>query len=495
MSSAKKKPGKRPGKKPGKKPDQVIPEGGKATMDLSVNSHEDWEAIRKSWSQVQAEKIQAKTERFFVTDQELPLSRHIILMTIVLCLISFILWASFASLDEVTRGFGKIIPSSELQEIASLEAGIVEEFFVTKGERVKKGQLLIRLRDIAASSDLETNRSRYLGLLATVTRLQATVESSKTVSFPQNVRDGAPESVAEELKTFQANKERIRKQRNVLEQQLNQRKQEVVELQSRISDLKKVIVLSRKEKAMIEPLVARGSAPQIELIQLERGIREQLTELNSLTKSMPRTHSAIKEAQSRIEELESSALADAQRELSEKTIEVSSLKETLSGLRDRKDQTEIVSPVNGIIHDMTVNTKGGVVQPGQAIVQIVPEGEPLFVEAKIKPSDIAFLRPKIAGRAGQKAMVKITAYDFSIYGGLDGELISISPDTITDEKGETFYRVRIQTAQNELVRKGEVLPITTGMEAQVDILTGKKTVMEYLLKPLVKTLNQSLSER
>ncbi|MGB1076665.1 MAG: HlyD family efflux transporter periplasmic adaptor subunit, partial [Bdellovibrionales bacterium] len=156
---------------------------------------------------------------------------------------------------------------------------------------------------------------------------------------------------------------------------------------------------------------------------------------------------------------------------------------------------EITSPVNGIIHDMTVNTKGGVVQAGQPIVQIVPEGEPLFVEAKIKPSDIAFLRPRVAERAGQSAMVKITAYDFSIYGGLDGELISISPDTITDEQGETFYRVRIRTDETELVRKGEVLPITTGMEAQVDILTGKKTVMEYLLKPFVKTLNQSLSER
>ncbi len=478
-----------------KKPDQVIPEGGKATVDLSVNSHEDWQAIRKTWADTQLEKIQAKSERFFVTDEDLPLSRHIILMVITLLFISFIAWASFATLDEVTRGFGKIIPSSELQEVASLESGIVEEFFVTKGERVKEGQRLVRLRDIAASSDLESNKSRYLGLLATVTRLQAAVDGSNTVSFPPNVREGAPESVAEEIKTFQANKNRIKEQGNVLKQQLAQREQEIVELRSRMSDLNKVIALSQKEKSMIEPLVARGSAPQIELIQLERGIREQMTELNGLRQSAPRADSAVKEAQSRIDELESSAIAEAQRELSEKTIEVYSLKETLSGLRDRKDQTEITSPVNGIIHDITVNTKGGVVQPGQPIVQIVPEGEPLFVEAKIKPSDIAFLRPRIADRVGQKAMVKITAYDFSIYGGLDGELISISPDTITDEQGETFYRVRIQTDQTELIRKGEILPITTGMEAQVDILTGKKTVMEYLLKPFIKTLNQSLSER
>lgn len=488
MSKDKKEPTK-------KKPDQVIPEGGKATMDMSVNSHEDWEAIRKSWSQTQMEKVQAKSEKFFVTDDELPLSRHIILVTIFALFATFVVWASFAPLDEVTRGFGKIIPSSELQEVASLEAGIVDDFFVTKGERVKKGQLLVRLRDIAASSDLETNRSRYLGLLATMSRLQAEVDQSGTVTFAKEVQDGVPDSVAEELRTFKANKDRMVEQKEVLNRQLDQRKQEVVELTSRISDLKQVIALSRKEKAMIEPLVARGSAPKIELVQLERGIRQQITELNSLKTSAPRARSAIQEAESRMAELKSSALADAQRELSEKTIEVGSLKETLLGLRDRKDQTEITSPVNGIVHDITVSTRGGVVQPGQPIVQIVPEGEPLFVEAKIKPSDIAFLRPKIANRVGQSAMVKITAYDFSIYGGLDGELISISPDTITDEKGETFYRVRIQTAQNELVRRGEVLPITTGMEAQVDILTGKKTVMEYLLKPFVKTLNQSLSER
>ncbi len=478
-----------------KQPDQVIPEGGKATMDLSVNSNEDWRAIRKSWTQTKLEKLQAKSERYFTTDEELPLSRHIILIAITAFFFSFIVWASFASLDEVTRGFGKIIPSSELQEVASLEPGIVEDFFVTKGERVEKGQVLIRLRDIAASSDLESNRSRYLGLLATVTRLQAEVDRADTISFPPKVQSGAPESVTEELKTFQANKDRMREQKQVLEDQLSQRKQEIIELDSRISDLKQVIALSRKEKSMIEPLVARGSAPKIELVQLERGIRQQITELNSLKKSAPRAKSAAKEAQSRIDEIESTAIADSQRELSEKTIEVNSLKEALSALKDRKEQTEITSPVNGVVHDITVHTKGGVVQAGQPIVQIVPEGEPLFVEAKIKPSDIAFLRPKIADRAGQEAMVKITAYDFSIYGGLDGELISISPDTITDEQGETFYRVRIRTDETELVRKGEVLPITTGMEAQVDILTGKKTVMEYLLKPFVKTLNQSLSER
>ena len=474
---------------------RTMPEGGRETMDLSVNKTEDWQEIRQNWAKTQVEKLQAHAENVFVTDEELPMTKHITFVMIFLFFVFFVLWASFAEMDEVTRGFGKIIPSSELQEVASLEPGIVDEFLVTKGDRVKKGQVLVRLRDVAASSDLETNRARYLGLVATLARLQAEVAGKDSIEFPEEVEKGAPQSVREEMNTFRANKAQLRDQKSVLEQQLSQRRQEVSELNTRAADLRRVINLSRDEKNVIEPLVARGSAPQLELIQLERGIQERQTDLNGVLQSLPRAKSAIAEAQARITELEQTAKTEAQAELSEKTIEMNSIKNALTGLRDRKDRAEVTSPVDGIIHNLTVNTKGGVVQAGQPIVQIVPAGEPLFVEARIKPKDIAFLRPRIGDRPGQKATVKITAYDYSIFGGLDGELIDISPDTITDEKGETFYRVRIQTNETELKRKGEILPITTGMEAQVDILTGEKTVMEYLLKPFVKTLSQSMGER
>ncbi|MGE4313421.1 MAG: HlyD family type I secretion periplasmic adaptor subunit [Pseudobdellovibrionaceae bacterium] len=481
--------------KPKKDNIPTMEEGETVTMDLSVNKTEDWEKIRMGWAKRQVEKLQAHAERTFVVDEDIPMSAHMTLVIITLFFIFFIFWASFAEMDEVTRGFGKVIPSSELQEVASLEPGIVDEFMVRKGDRVKQGQVLVRLRDVAATSDLETNEARYLGLQAAITRLKAEVDGAATVEFTEDVQKGAPKSVREQLNTFRTNKRQLEEQKMVLESQLAQRRQEINEAQQRASDLSRTIALSRQEKSMIEPLVKRGSAPQIELIQLERGIAERQTELNSVRESIPRARSAMNEAQARISELESTYKADAQTELSEKTIELSSIEKALTGLEDKRNRTELTSPVTGIVQNITVTTKGGVVQAGQPIVQIVPEGEPLFVEAKIKPRDVAFLRPRMGDHAGQKATVKITAYDYSIYGGLDGELIDISPDTITDEKGETFYRVRVKTNETELHRKGEVLPISTGMEAQVDILTGQKTVMEYLLKPFVKTLTQSMSER
>ena len=240
---------------------------------------------------------------------------------------------------------------------------------------------------------------------------------------------------------------------------------------------------------MIEPLVAKGSAPKLELLQLQRTIKEKNAELNGYLSSLPRARSAVNEAKARIEDIQSSAQAEAQTELSAKLIEMNEIKERLSAISERKDRTEIKSPVNGTIQDITVNTVGGVVRPGEDFIKIVPKDDQLIVEAEVRPSDRAFIYP------GQKAVVKLTAYDFSIYGGLDAVLTDISADTFEDEEGNSFYKVKLRTEETELKRKGEVLPITVGMVASVDILTGKKTVMQYLLKPFIKTLDNAMNER
>lgn len=456
--------------------------------EKSFNNKEDWDKAQESWMKAQGSRIQAHANRFFTTDEDLPLSRHILLFSIAAFFFIFVLWANFAKLDEVTRGDGRVIPSSEVQKLSSLEGGIVDEFFVKEGEEVRAGQTLVRLRDIEASSDLDSNNVRYLGLLAAVTRLQAEVEG-EVPEFPDEVMQGAPQSVTEELNTFRANREKMQGQISILEQQLSQRQQELRELQTRANDLREVIRLSREEKSMIEPLVERGSAPRVELIQLERALKERQSELNSVLTSVPRARSAIEEAQARIDEIKTTARAESQTELSAKMVEMNAIKESLGALQDRKTRTEIKSPVNGFVKDFKVNTVGGVVKPGEDFIEIVPKDDQLLVEVQIRPSDIAFLYPE------QPAVVKITAYDFSIYGGLDGRLVDISPDAIINEKGESFYRVRVQTYENALKRKGEILPIIPGMVASVDILTGEKTVMEYLLKPFVKTLDKAMNER
>ncbi|MGH1398566.1 MAG: HlyD family type I secretion periplasmic adaptor subunit [Alphaproteobacteria bacterium] len=460
-----------------------------ADDNITINDAPEWENVQANWAKEKANRMKAHAMRVFDTDEDVPLSKHFLLLFIVVFWMLFIIWANFAPLDEVTRGEGKIIPSTNVQALQSLEAGIVDEFLVREGDRVEKGQVLLRLNQIEAASDLGANKARYLGLLASITRLQAEAEGKGTVEFPEDVIKGAPQSVTEELNAFRANRQQLQGQKNIFQQQLMQREQEVRELNTRIADTRGVIGLQRQEMEMIEPLVARGSAPKLELLQLERVLKEKNTELNGYLSSLPRARSAAGEVRARLKDLDSTSQADAQTELSAKLIEMNEIKERLSAMTERKDRTDIRSPVSGTIQEITTNTVGGVVRPGEDIIKIVPEDDKLIVEAEVRPSDRAFIYP------GQKAIVKLTAYDFAIYGGLDAELTDISADTFEDQEGNVFYKVKLTTKETELKRKGEVLPIEVGMVASVDILTGEKTVMQYLLKPFFKTLDTAMRER
>lgn len=446
------------------------------------------EKARQGWMTSQLQKAAAHADRVLMTDEDLPLSRHVILIAICGFFLLFFVWATFASLEETTRGEGKVVPSKEIQKLSSLEGGIIDQMMVKEGDEVKEGQIVARLRDVGASADYGSNEARMMGLKAGIARLQAEVEG-RMPEFPADVMEKLPQAVAEEMAAYRANQEKINGQTVIYQQQKSQRSQELSELQIKSSDINGQIAIIRDRKNMVEPLVARGSAPKMELLEFEQQIREKQTELNSVNAAMPRARSAIAEAEARIRDVESSARAAAQTELSAKTSEMTAIEKGLVGLEDKKDRTEIKSPVNGYVKDVKVYTVGGVVQPGQDFIEIVPKDDQLLVEARIKPMDIAFLYPD------QPAMVKISAYDFSIYGGLKGKVVGISPDAVTDEKGESFYTVRVMTQENALKRKGEVLPIIPGMVATVDILTGEKTVMEYILKPFVKTIDASMNER
>ncbi len=413
---------------------------------------------------------------------------HLLLYSIAVFFIIAAIWASFTELDEVTRAEGKVIPSSEVQVIQNLEGGIVEDILVKEGDVVKAGQVILRMRNVQAKSEYLSNRKRYLSLLATVVRLQAEAEG-KTPKFSKKLVKEAPDAVSRETSAFEANKRETKSQSNVLEQQLKQRKQEVRELQKRISDLSRVIRLTQKEHEMIKPAVAKGAAPKIELVQLERQLAEQQSELNGLRLALPRTKSSVREAEERLTEQNSAFRAKAQRELAEKRAELESLKEALTAYKDRDERTEIKSPVYGTVKDIKVNTIGGVIRPGDPIMEIVPLNDQLLIEAKIRPSDIAFIYPS------QKAIIKITAYDFSVYGGLDGEVIDISADTIADEEGNSFYRVKVRTIETSLKRAGKEYKIIPGMTTSVDIITGKKSIKDYILKPFIKASQTALRER
>ncbi|MDY0029557.1 MAG: HlyD family type I secretion periplasmic adaptor subunit [Pseudobdellovibrionaceae bacterium] len=461
----------------------------KEPQELNMNSNEGWNAIQANWTKQNADRIAAYADRYFMADEDIPLHKHLILVLTFFFFFSFVVWATFADIDETARGEGQVIPAGEVQIIQNLEGGIVEAFLYKEGDRVKKDEVIMRLKDVGALSDLGSNEARYLGLLASITRLQAEVDGKESIEFSDDVMKKAPQSVTEELNAFRANRDKLREQLNVLDQQLSQRRQEIAELKTRASNLAAVINLSIQEKNMIEPLIAKGSAPKIELVQLQRGIKEKQTELDGVRQSIPRAESAMAEAEARIAEMKKSSVAESQAELASKMIEMNTIKQSLGALEDKKDRTEVRSPVNGTIKDFKVNTVGGVVRPGDPIAEIVPVDDNLLVEVKIRPSDIARLRPEMP------AMVKITAYDFTIYGGLKGEVVDISPDTIKNDKDESFYRVLVRTEENSLYREGKSLPIIPGMIATVDIVTGHKTVMEYLMKPFLKTVQNSMNEK
>jgi adhesin transport system membrane fusion protein len=413
---------------------------------------------------------------------------HLLLLTIVLFFALFFAWASWAKLDEVTRGEGKVIPSSQVQKVQNLEGGIVAAIDVHEGDVVDRGQVLLRIDNVRAASDLRENRKRYLALLGAIARLRAEVDET-SISFPPEVLTDAPDVAKDERALYEARQADLQSELAILRDQAEQREQELTELKTKIDQLTRSQALAQQELEITAPLAANRVVSKIDFLRLQRQINDLNGELDTARLSVPRVEAAVREAHRRLEERQLKFRADAQRELATDQPQATALAEVIKAAADQVRRTEVRSPVRGTVKRLLVNTVGGVIQPGQDLVEIVPLDDTLLIEAKIRPADIGFLHP------GQSALVKVSAYDYSIYGGLKGKVEDISADTITDDKGESFYRVRVRTHDTALEKAGQPLPITPGMTAQVDILTGQKTVMDYLLKPILKAKERALRER
>jgi len=417
------------------------------------------------------------------------LSANILLISIIAFFGGAAVWASVAELDEVTAGQGRVIPSSQLQVVQNLEGGILRSISVKEGDLVQAGQVLLTIDDTLVSSKFREDRSKVLALQAAIIRLRAETAGEEPV-FPEELSIERPGLVTTELALYNARQGELRASVQALRDLVSQRRQERVEAESRISQLSGSQALAREELAILRPLVDQGVSARIELIRLERQINDISGDLAAAQTSIPRIQSSLNEASQRIEERRANFRSQVATELSEAQSGLATYTEVLTGAQDRVRRTEIRSPVNGEVQQILINTVGGVIQPGQDLVHIVPLEDNLLVEAQIRPADIAFLYP------GQEAVIKITAYDFSIYGGLKATLEQISADTITDEEGESFYQIRVRTERSFLLAKnGETLPIIPGMVAEVDVLTGKKSVMDYLLKPILKARQNALRER
>ncbi len=459
----------------------------KNALKAELNGKPLWQQWFESEAEADNRDITYMSSAAGAVLEQSPRGGQQLLWSIALFFVVMVIWAALAEVDEFTRGEGKVIPSSYVQVVQNLEGGILAELHVREGQVVKANQPLLRIDDTRFSSSQREAKVTLEQLKAKIARLDAEAEGELFVI--EEFADIDSHALQEELAVYSSRQLELKSRNQVLIEQIQQKKQELSELGAKRNQIGRSLELLESELTMTRPLADQGAISKVELLRLERQVNDLQGELEAAVLAMPRAESSLEEARQKLSNGELAFKAEAQKERSEIASELSRLMETRGALEDRVQRTLVRSPVAGTVKQLMVNTIGGVIQPGMDIVEIVPIEDKLLVEARVRPADIAFLHP------GQKAKVKFTAYDFSIHGGLDGEVVHISPDTIVNEKDESFYLVRVETAASFLGSESQALPIIAGMTASVDVLTGKKTVLDYLLKPILKTKQLALKER
>ena len=446
----------------------------------------------------------------FVNEVEAALLRkpkygaYLLSLAVGALVLAMTLWASVASVDEVTHADGQVVSSQRTQAIQNLEGGILQALLVHEGQIIDKGTPLARLDNEAAESNYRDAMYKALEHRAAIIRLEAELKGEQPVMPAQmetdlvalvgsradtSLHQKTEQIVQDQVTLFQARRQQRESELRLMESQYQQREREVEEQLSRKKQLDRSLELMMEKRAIAYPLMQRGNYSRVEFLNLEQSIVQMRGDVESLASAIPRTQAAAAEAKERIAFRKAELDAAVTEEINKRRAELTSLRETLSAGGDRVTRTELRSPVRGTVKQIYVHTVGGVVKPGESIMEIVPLDDTLLVEARVRPADVAFLHP------GQKAMVKISAYDFAIYGGLEASLEQISADTIEDKRGDFFYLVKVRTQKTAITYHNENLPIIPGMIATVDILTGKKTVLDYIMKPILKARQNALRER
>lgn len=419
--------------------------------------------------------------------------------------ICFMVWAYFAELDRVTRGEGKIIPSSQVQVIQSLDGGILQELYVTEGMQVSKGQLIARIDDTRFRSDMAQQTQEVDALRANIIRLRAELRDvlvadvsswqlqvkikKEVLSFPDDLLTTSPELVARNQDEYTTRINNLENQVAIQGQQIKQREQEVKEISSKISTLQSSLNFANRELKLTIPLAKKRIVPEIELLKLQRSVNDIKGELNALRLLKPKVQSSYEEAILKRREAVLKYRTEARAQLNELQSKFSRLSEAQVGVKDKVTKALITSPVVGTVKTLHINTLGGVVKPGEVLLEIVPSEDKLLVEAKIIPKDIAFIH------VGLPAMVKVTAYDFTRYGGLEGVVEHISADTTQDEEGNSFYIIRVRTTESSMNNRGnKEMPIIPGMMTTVDVIISKRTILEYILNPILRAKEMALRE-
>ncbi len=399
-----------------------------------------------------------------------------------------IAWANHAELDEVVVGTGKVVPAQQVQVVQNFDGGILAEIMVEEGDMVAAGQPIITIENSQALSSFRENQVQIAVLKIQIARLKAEAAGEDFSVDPVLAKE-YPDIVKRERDLFQVHKDELHSKIYIAEEKVIQRQQELRELQAIEKQIRGQLAIAKKELGIMKPLLKKGLTSEVETLRLEREVSELDGSLESTKLAFPRVRSILNEAREQANSYTTNFRAQVQSELNDKKAELSGLLESMTAIEDRVTRTTVRSPVKGTIIRIRVNTIGQVIRSGMDLVEIMPLEDSLLIEARINPADIAFLRPDL------KTVVKFTAYDFSIYGALEGKLEHISADAIVDEQGESFYQIRVRTQKIYLGTEEQPLPIIPGMVATVDIMTGKKTVLDYILKPILKAKSNAMRER
>jgi len=441
--------------------------------------------------QVSSSDIELLSDSNAALFESAPRFGSMIIRSVFAFIFIFLIWAYFAEIDEITVGEGKVIPSSQVQVIQNLEGGIVSDIPVKVGDLVQKGQIIMKLDPTRFSSSMNETQAKQEALLAKVSRLEAEA-TGQPFKPPADLMKTNPQLVNEERMLMETRQQELNTAMMVLRQQAEQRAQELSEKKANYQQLQESHDLVSQELKISKPMAAQGVMSAVEILRLERQLSDVKGQMDAARLAIPRLEQASAEARSKITASMAKFRSDAAADLNLARAELAGTSAVSLAAEDRLARTAVRSPVAGIIKQLKVTTVGGVIQPGMEVMEIVPLEDNLLVETKIRPSDVGFISP------GQEATVKVTAYDFSIYGGLDANVENITADTITTEKGdktESFYIVRVRTKSTTFSASKKALPIMPGMVATVHIKTGKKTILSYLLKPIIKARYDAMRER
>ncbi|MCK5284475.1 MAG: HlyD family type I secretion periplasmic adaptor subunit [Alphaproteobacteria bacterium] len=417
-----------------------------------------------------------------------PAKSVIFMLFSIIALIVFgITWASVSKVEEITRGQGQVVPSQEIQVVQSLEGGILQDLLVKEGDLVKRDQILLRLSDVQFASQERGTEAKSLALRVKKLRFEAEASGENFV-VPDEIKVKALQIADNELALYVSRQKELQSVYGILDEKIRQASAEISEVTAQINRFYQSRKLLKEELEITKEMVRKRAVPKLEELRLQREVNDMSGQINALVENkkglIAKKKVAQKERDSQNDKFRSQALG----ELNSVETEILGLEESLKSIGDRVDRTEIRAPVDGVINKIAIKTIGGIVEPAMKLVEIVPLDDELKIIARVSPSEIAFIHP------GQAVKVKITAYDAQKYGSLDGTLVRIGANSGSDRDGNTFFEIEVQTNKNYMGDEVNPLPISPGMVAEIEVITGKRTILAYLLKPLLRARNRAFTE-